>query len=185
MYEDLKSEIGERVLDLLRVRGIGIKTASQLYQSAEIKSLADLRSAIDTGKLKEIRGLGVKTLKSIDSSLAYLESVQNLKPLGDIKPLADGLMDLLQTCSAIERVEVTDEYRRGKDMLGRLDLVVVGNAEAVQQTLTDHIEIEIITEEVVTVTVDRFPVHIYCTDHSTFAWDWLQTTGSLRHIEQL
>ena len=82
-------------------------------------------------------------------------------------------MDLLQTCSAIERVEVTGEYRRGKEMLGRLDLLVVGNAEAVQQTLTDRIEIEIITEKVVTVTVDRFPVHIYCTDHSTFAWDWL------------
>ena len=97
MYEDLKSKVGEGVLDLLRVRGIGIKTASRLYQLAEVKSLADLRSSIDTGKLKEIRGLGIKTLKSIDSSLAYLESVQNLKPLGDVKPLADGLMDLLQT----------------------------------------------------------------------------------------
>ena len=185
LYEDLKSKVGEGVLDLLRVRGIGIKTASRLYQLAEVKSLADLRSSIDTGKLKEIRGLGIKTLKSIDSSLAYLESVQNLKPLGDVKPLADGLMDLLQTCSAIERVEVTGEYRRGKEMLSRLDLLVIGDAEAIQQALTDRIEIEIITEEVVTGTVDRFPVHIYCTDHSTFAWDWLQTTGPLRHIEQL
>ena len=36
LYEELKLEVGPEVLELLKVRGIGIKMATQLYRQADI-----------------------------------------------------------------------------------------------------------------------------------------------------
>ena len=81
LYEELKLEVGTEVLELLKVRGIGIKMATQLYRHAKIHSLSDLRLALSSNRLKEIKGLGTRKIQSIETSLNYLEIVRNLRPL--------------------------------------------------------------------------------------------------------
>ena len=71
LYEELKLEVGPEVLELLKVRGIGIKMATQLYRQADIRSLSDLRLALSSNRLKEIKGLGTKKIRSIETSLNY------------------------------------------------------------------------------------------------------------------
>jgi DNA polymerase (family 10) len=68
-WERLTAETPATVLDLLEVEGIGIKTASILYQQFKISSLEDLRKFVEGGGLEMVDGVGEKTAERIRRSI--------------------------------------------------------------------------------------------------------------------
>ena len=73
-WERLKDETPETVLDLLEVEGVGVKTASVLYQNFKVSSLEDLRTFVEGGGLDLVDGVGDKTAERIRASVARLTS---------------------------------------------------------------------------------------------------------------
>jgi DNA polymerase (family 10) len=71
-WERLKEETPESVLDLLEVEGVGMKTASVLYQQFKVSSLEDLRKFVEGGGLDLVDGVGDKTAERIRASVARL-----------------------------------------------------------------------------------------------------------------
>jgi DNA polymerase (family 10) len=71
-WERLKEETPETVLDLLEVEGVGVKTASVLYQKFKVSSLEDLRTFVEGGGLDLVDGVGDKTAERIRASVARL-----------------------------------------------------------------------------------------------------------------
>jgi DNA polymerase (family 10) len=71
-WEKLIAETPETVLDLLRVSGIGLKTASLLHQQFKISSLDDLKGFVAGGGLEMVDGIGEKSAERIRESLASL-----------------------------------------------------------------------------------------------------------------
>jgi DNA polymerase (family 10) len=68
-WERLTTETPATVLDLLEVEGVGIKTASVLYQQFKISSLEDLRQFVEGGGLELVDGVGEKTAERIRRSV--------------------------------------------------------------------------------------------------------------------
>jgi len=64
-WERLTRETPASVLDLLEVEGIGMKTASALYQQFKISSLEDLSAFVEGGGLELVDGVGEKTAERI------------------------------------------------------------------------------------------------------------------------
>jgi DNA polymerase (family 10) len=75
-YEKLTAETPESVLDLLDVSGIGLKTASTLYQQFKISSPADLARFVAGGGLELVDGVGEKTAERITESLRRMGHLQ-------------------------------------------------------------------------------------------------------------
>ncbi|HEX8709928.1 MAG TPA: helix-hairpin-helix domain-containing protein [Pyrinomonadaceae bacterium] len=71
-WEKLVAETPATVLDLLRVGGIGLKTAATLYQQFKISSLEDLRKFVAGGGLEMVDGVGEKSAERITESLKRL-----------------------------------------------------------------------------------------------------------------
>jgi DNA polymerase (family 10) len=71
-WEKLVAETPETVLDLMRVSGIGIKTAATLHQQFKIASLKDLRQFVAGGGLEMVDGIGEKSIERIRESLKRL-----------------------------------------------------------------------------------------------------------------
>ncbi|MGA6994517.1 MAG: helix-hairpin-helix domain-containing protein [Candidatus Deferrimicrobiaceae bacterium] len=71
LHDDLKREIPAGVLDILRVPGIGPKTAKMLYEKAEVRWLDDLDALSREGGLAGLPGIQKKTeeniLKGVDT----------------------------------------------------------------------------------------------------------------------
>lgn len=59
------SEAPDTVLELVRIPGIGAKTARFLFQNYGAYSLESLKIAIQEGKLDQAPGIGPKTLKTM------------------------------------------------------------------------------------------------------------------------
>ena len=71
-WERVTAETPESALDLLRVDGIGIKTAAALHQQFKISSLEDLAQFIEGGGMELVDGVGEKTTERIAESLREL-----------------------------------------------------------------------------------------------------------------
>jgi DNA polymerase (family 10) len=71
-WEKLTLETPESTLDLLRVGGVGLKTASTLHQQFKIASLDDLKRFVAGGGLEMVDGIGEKSIERIKESLKHL-----------------------------------------------------------------------------------------------------------------
>jgi DNA polymerase (family 10) len=59
-YEALLEEVGEPMMSLLSVQGVGPKTALRLVSELGINSLQDLADAAGAGKIRALHGFGPK-----------------------------------------------------------------------------------------------------------------------------
>jgi DNA polymerase (family 10) len=67
--EEYASDVPQTIVELIPIPGLGPKTIKLLYQEAGIDSLLSLRTAINEGKLKGIRGIGKKTIENFEAYL--------------------------------------------------------------------------------------------------------------------
>lgn len=63
--QEWASEAPDSVLELVRIPGVGAKTARFLFQNYGIHSLESLKIAIQEGKLNNAPGIGPKTLATM------------------------------------------------------------------------------------------------------------------------
>ena len=61
-FKDFESSAPLSVLELVRIPGVGAKTARRLFQAFQIDSLGGLKKALDSGMLDYAEGFGPKTL---------------------------------------------------------------------------------------------------------------------------
>lgn len=64
-YETLVEELGEPMMSLLAVEGIGPKTAVRLVGELGVSSLEDLAAAAHSGRIQQLHGFGPKREASL------------------------------------------------------------------------------------------------------------------------
>jgi DNA polymerase (family 10) len=132
MLEELKSQVPESVLALLRIPGVGPKKAAALSKQLGIQSLAELKAACEAGKVRVIKGFGEKTEQLILQGMAIAEQGPTRIYWAEANEVVQMLRGHLQKCPDIEQLEFAGSYRRGKETVGDIDVLVVAkNASAV------------------------------------------------------
>ena len=71
---DLYDKTPEGVLEMFKVKGLGVKKIKMLWEELGIDNLNDLQIACESGKIAQIKGFGEKTQVSILASLALLRT---------------------------------------------------------------------------------------------------------------
>ena len=189
-YDNLIQEMGPDVIDLIAIRGVGVKTAGRFYQELGVKSLSDLRAAIDTDRLKQMKRMGAKTIASIDEGLRFLEAQRKMRPVRQILPIANAIFEALKNCSDVKRLDFTGDFRRHEEVLRSLELVVeCGGAQGVIEALSGVegvASLAIQDDPHVVASVDRgFPLRIYCTGAAEYEATLIVTTGTNAHLTEL
>ena len=128
VYDELTAEMGTEVLDLLKIRGIGVKTAGRFYYELGIRNLADLGEALESGQLRRMKGIGKRTLKLIAESLKFHAEQQGTRPLREALKMAERVADMLKN-AGIQRHEFTGGLRRREEICHGLNCVVQADGE--------------------------------------------------------
>ncbi len=134
---ELRAAVPEIVIDMSRIPGLGAKKASRLHEELAISSLDELRSACEDGRVAAVKGFGKKTATSILEGLSIAVAANERISWAAADDLAASLADHLRACDAIEKFEFAGSYRRGRETVGDLDLVVVAADHA---QAMDHFE---------------------------------------------
>ena len=123
--DELLEVIPASVLDLLRIPGLGPKKAAALYRTLNIQTLDQLQAACEDGKVQELKGFAAKTEQSILDGIAIAAAANSRIRWSAADELAETLREHLQACPAVERIELAGSYRRGRETVGDLDLLVI------------------------------------------------------------
>ncbi len=123
--EELRQEVPPELLQIMRVPGLGGKRAKTLYETLGIKSIEELRLACLQNKVRQIKGFAAKTEQAILSSLKLLESASKRTLLSEADSLVEALRSHLLKLKSIQQLEFAGSYRRGKETVGDLDILLV------------------------------------------------------------
>jgi len=132
-YDELTAEMGTEILELLNLRGVGVKTVGRFYREHAVRNLDDLSELIESGQMRKMKGIGRKTLQMITESLAFQVEQRNKRPLWQIlstaQDISDHLMELIND-GWIKRYQFTGDLRRHEEVCQSVALIVECEDEA-------------------------------------------------------
>ena len=132
MLDEILAEVPNSILAVLRVPGLGPKRAAVLYNELGVSNLDELRRACEAKQVRELAGFGAKTEEKILQGLAIAAEADARTYWFQADAVAQAILEHLRQCKAVRKMEVAGSYRRCKETVGDLDiLVVAADAEEV------------------------------------------------------
>jgi DNA polymerase (family 10) len=122
--DGLLAEVPPGVLDLLKVPGLGPKKAAALNKELGIQTLDHLRAACEAQAVRALKGFGAKTEEAILAGIDLAATADERLRWAEADAVVQRLLAHLDACPAVVRREPCGSYRRGKETVGDLDLVV-------------------------------------------------------------
>ena len=125
MLEELKQQVPESVLAMMRVPGLGPKRAAVLFNELKVSTLDELRTACEAHKVRELKGFGAKTEESILAGLAFAAEADKRVLWAEADNLVQEILAHMRAGPAVEQIEAAGSYRRGRETVGDLDFLAV------------------------------------------------------------
>jgi len=135
-HQQLIGQIPPGLLDLLRIPGLGPKRVRLFHDALKVNSVADLKNALEQGRIAKLGGFGPKLLEKIREGVAGAGAAAGPKRivLHEAEQYARAIVEYLKAGGGINEIDVAGSFRRRKETIGDLDIVVsCANAPAVIQ----------------------------------------------------
>ena len=184
--EKLRSEVPPTLRSIMGIPGVGAKKAMKLFQELAIRDLPSLRAACEAGLVAQLKGFGEKTQKSILQNMEIAEKAAQRLLMDSAESLVTIIREHMNKCEAVNRLEFAGSYRRGKESVGDLDLLVTSeNPEAVMDHFSKLSQIQEIIqrgETKMSIRVsDSFQVDLRVVDDASWGAALQYFTGSKEH----
>ena len=184
--EKLRSEVPPTLRNIMGIPGVGAKKAMKLFQELAIRDLPSLRAACEAGLVAQLKGFGEKTQKSILQNMEIAEKAAQRLLMDSAESLVTIIREHMNKCEAVNRLEFAGSYRRGKESVGDLDLLVTSeNPEAVMDHFSKLSQIQEIIqrgETKMSIRVsDSFQVDLRVVDDASWGAALQYFTGSKEH----
>lgn len=128
LLKQTRKKVPKALSDMMRIPDLGPKRVKILYDKLKIRNISDLKKAIKQGKVARLEGFGEKTQEKIEKALTKFKPGEKRRlKLVDASMLADPLVKFLQKISGVKKVVVAGSFRRRKETVGDLDILVTTN----------------------------------------------------------
>ncbi|MFB0553319.1 MAG: DNA polymerase/3'-5' exonuclease PolX [Phycisphaerae bacterium] len=123
-HQELLKKIPPKLLELLRVPGMGPKGVKAVYEKLNVTSIAKLKSAIKNGSLATLPGFGDKKAAAIVRGIEFLEKSTGRIRLDQALEAAEMVTYLLRELSGTQRIQTAGSLRRRAETIGDVDILV-------------------------------------------------------------
>ena len=128
LLQKLRRRYPPGMVELLRVPGLGPRRVQALHEALGIASRKDLLEALRGERVQKIRGFGERLAQRLVTELE-LGAPQERRWLRSVaEQYAQGLAAALRKVNGVREVVVAGSFRRGRDTVGDLDVLVSATA---------------------------------------------------------
>ncbi len=182
LLDTLKKKLPGELGEIATLPGLGPKRVKLLHDKLKISTLDDLRRVVKTGRLHGIAGFGPTIEKKLSAALEKPVAEKRFK-LSVAEAEAEALVSFLRGSG---RVVVAGSYRRRRDTVGDLDLVVAAaDASSVGDKLVGYENVaEVLAHGPTRTTVvlrSRLQVDVRAVPEESYGAALLYFTGSKAH----
>ncbi len=185
-YEKLRAEFPATIFEMFGIPGLGPKKIKAVWEQLGISDLMALEEAAKDGRVAALPGFGQKTATNLLASIEQRRKHSGYFLLGDAAPVAEVILEDLKALPDVSQASVAGSYRRRKEVLHDLDLIVAGkNPAEIIWYFTHHAQVESIIAQGPTKASVRFASGLQCdlrvvtNDEYPFALNYF--TGSKEH----
>src|ERR1041384_4150107 len=162
-FQELSAEFPTGILELFSLPGLGAKKIKALHDKLGISSIEQLQKACEQGRIAELPGFGETTQQKICDAIARRASHVGSFQFGHLAAEAEALRSDLAAHDAALQVEVAGSYRRRKEIVRDLDLLVATkNPEAITKFFVSHPLVESIIAQGPTKSSVRLRSGVQC-----------------------
>ncbi len=124
VLDEMESRLLSALAELRRFPGLGPKRVKALYERLNIKNLEDLARATEAGKLHDLSGFGRKIEEALLQAIRRRRQSDKRLSLLAAEQVAEPLLGYLKKVDGVREVIVAGSYRRRKETVGDLDILV-------------------------------------------------------------
>lgn len=191
LLDRLRSELPEGVLALSKIPGLTVKRIQALNYALGISTIADLKAALEAGKLSDVPGFGAKTEDELREHLSRNETSDNGILLINALKIGERVIDYMRDCAVLVSIDLAGSLRRWKETVSRIRVtagVSKTPASALKHFLKLPAIVEVVSESSSAATVkliDGVTV-TFSVALSADYWNLLHyETGSEAHLTRL
>ncbi len=123
-YEKLRGEFPDGILDVMRVPGVGPKSAKRLWDELDVTTVDALEAVASDGRLASLPRMGPKKAENILKEIAAARTKGDRVPIARALPAAERVITALrERCPSIVRIEAAGSLRRFEETIGDIDIV--------------------------------------------------------------
>ena len=125
--QQLVATLPPGLLELLRIPGLGPKRVKLFHEQLKVNSVADLKDALEKGNIAKLPGFGPKLLEKIREGVSdTATTAQKRMVLHEAEEYARAIVEYLKAGGGggIDEIDVAGSFRRRKETIGDLDIVV-------------------------------------------------------------
>ncbi len=126
--EKLSREIPPSVAELVRIPGVGPKTAKLLFDLLHVDSVSVLEEAAKGGRLLGLPGIKEKTVENILKGIEVVKRGRERMPLGKARALAQEVAAALTSLPEVDEISVAGSLRRMRETVKDIDILVTSTA---------------------------------------------------------
>ncbi len=127
--EALKREVPGELAAIAALPGLGPKRVKRLYDELGVRTLDDLRRAIDARRLRALKGFSAGIEDALRLALAKPPAETRVK-LSSVEHEVDALLAFLKPIVGAGRIVAAGSFRRRKDTVGDVDLLATSQDPA-------------------------------------------------------
>lgn len=186
--EQLASQTPEGLLEMLSIKGLGIKKIKTMWQILGVTNIDQLEQAIAANKVSGLKGFGTKIQEKFKEIISYYRSNKGKRRYADAEKIANELMDQLKNVTG--DIAFTGQLRRRLEVVDRIELIVesqspqqvIDKLSANPDVVVDH---DRTSSFRIVAQVEELPVEVFMSPSATYQRDLFRTTGSLPHLNHV
>lgn len=128
LLEEVEARVPSTLTELTTLPGLGPKHVHALFEKLGIKTIDQLARAAKAHKICELKGFSAKSEAKILEEISKHQATERRYKISTAEDFARALEAHMQRCPAVQRVVVAGSFRRCKDTVGDLDLLVTSKS---------------------------------------------------------
>lgn len=122
--DEIGREVPRSLIELVKLDGVGPKKVQKLWQELGVTGIDELVQAIEAGRVAGLDGFGETTVAKISRAIEDYRKRAGRFRLDQVEALVRPLVAHMGEAPGVARVEVAGSYRRRKETVGDIDLLI-------------------------------------------------------------